>query len=506
MFETAEVGHTIDREEFAQEELNLRARLLDAQRALRHAGFPLIVIVSGIEAAGKSEVVNRLTGWLDTRGVQTVAFWDETSEERDRPNYWHFLRRLPPRGTVGILFDAWYARPIMRRAFKESSHEQFAAELGQIAQTERMLTDDGALVVKLWFHLSKKCQKKRLKEKMQSRELTPYEKLAVKLYEPFVKAAEIALQTTDGAAAPWHVIEATHPRYRDLMAGRVLLQALERHLHRRTAPPPKAAREPEVGERRRVLDTVDLGATLSQASYEKRLAHEQSRLNALGWKAHHDRHSVVVLFEGWDAAGKGGAIRRVTASLDARLFRVVPVAAPTDEELAQHYLWRFWRHLPSPGYFTIYDRSWYGRVLVERVEGFATPDQWGRAYSEINAFEQQLLDYGICVVKFWLHISREEQLRRFNERKKIAYKQHKITEEDWRNRKRWNAYDRAVDEMVARTSTSGAPWHLIAANCKRNARVEIIKTIGDSLEQALAAGPRERRHGYDRRSGDRRAG
>jgi polyphosphate:AMP phosphotransferase len=490
MFETAEVGHRVDRKEFAREELRLRARLLEAQRKLRGAKFPVIVIVSGVEAAGKSEVVNRLNGWLDTRGVQTVAFWDESDEERERPAYWRFSRRLPPRGSIGILFGSWYTQPIVKRALKQSTREKFAAELTQIATLERMLTDDGALIVKLWFHLSKKAQEKRVEKivRQQRRKLTPYEKSFGKLYDRFAKISEAALQATDTGPAPWHVVEASDARYRDLMAGRLLTEALERRLEKRpaaTAATNAVVQEPEVGVHRAVLDTVDLGATLSPAAYAKRLAQEMTRLNALGWQAYNAKRSTVVLFEGWDAAGKGGAIRRMTAALDARLFRVIPIAAPTDEELAQHYLWRFWRHLPRAGYFTIYDRSWYGRVLVERVEGFAAPDQWGRAYGEINAFEHQLLDHGICVVKFWLHISREEQLRRFRERKQIEHKRYKITAEDWRNRKRWGAYEGAIDEMVARTSTTQAPWHLVAANSKLHARVTILKTVCDQLEHTL---------------------
>jgi polyphosphate kinase 2 (PPK2 family) len=208
-------------------------------------------------------------------------------------------------------------------------------------------------------------------------------------------------------------------------------------------------------------------------------------LNELVWRAHGEKRSVVALFEGWDAAGKGGAIRRVTAALDARLFRVIPVAAPTDEERAQHYLWRFWRHLPRAGYVTIYDRSWYGRVLVERVEGFAGADEWGRAYQEINGFERQLADHGIVLAKFWLHISAEEQLRRFKEREVVAHKMHKITAEDWRNRERWESYEEAVDEMVARCSTAFAPWTLVPANDKRRARVTIVETLAERIETTL---------------------
>ena len=211
----------------------------------------------------------------------------------------------------------------------------------------------------------------------------------------------------------------------------------------------------------------------------------QGRLARLSRLANRQGRSTVAVFEGWDAAGKGGAIRRLTAPLDARLYRVTPIAAPTDEERAHHYLWRFWRAIPRAGLVSIYDRSWYGRVLVERVEGFAREDEWSRAYLEINDFEEQLARFGIIVVKYWLHISPEEQLRRFREREKTAWKRHKITEEDWRNRKRWSAYETAVGDMVARTSTAHAPWTLVPANDKKVARVEVLRTMVDRLSKAL---------------------
>ncbi len=491
MFESAEVGHAVSKAEFLRRERLLRTHLLKAQRALAQADFPVIVIVSGVEGAGKSEVVNRLNEWLDARGVRTVAFWDESDEERERPRYWRFWRQLPPRGGVGILFGSWYTAPIVQRAFKQIGDAQFESELDRVKRLERLLVEDGALIVKLWFHLSREQQRKRLKAvaRIGRRELTPYEKSFTRRYARFVKVSGAALRATDTGHAAWHVVEATDPRYRDLMAGELLLQALRRRLRRKPGQARATRRPPDdtpaLGAPVSVLSAVDLGAQLDRERYERKLERLQAELNALAWRAREQGRSTVLLFEGWDAAGKGGAIRRVTAALDARLFRVIPVAAPTDEERAQHYLWRFWRHLPRAGYFTIYDRSWYGRVLVERVEGFAARDDWGRAYAEINDFEQQLHAHGTIVAKFWLHISADEQLRRFEERERIAYKRHKITDEDWRNRKRWDDYEAAVDEMVARTSTDTAPWTLVAANCKRHARVQVLKTVCQRLREAL---------------------
>ena len=205
------------------------------------------------------------------------------------------------------------------------------------------------------------------------------------------------------------------------------------------------------------------------------------------------KRSSVVVFEGWDAAGKGGNIRRITAAIDPRTYRVISIAAPTDEEKAHHYLWRFWRHVPRAGYVTIYDRSWYGRVLVERVEGFARPDEWSRAYLEINDFEQQLVDHGIVLAKFWLHIDAKEQLRRFRERESVAWKQHKIAAEDWRNREKWDAYEEAVNDMVARTST--APGAVDAGRRERQAprprpgRRVAVRAAGDGPRRLRPASP-----------------
>jgi polyphosphate:AMP phosphotransferase len=355
-----------------------------------------------------------------------------------------------------------------------------------VEQLERMLTDDGHVMVKFWFHLSKEEEKKRLKGKAKNR-LTKLAKKYVKMYEKFAEASARAIRQTDTGNAPWHLIDAEDRRYAHLKAGRVLLQSLEDKLHEAKAPKaavPKRAK-PSGLTKKTVLDSVDLVRKLSDGQYKKQLEKGQARLSELCWRAREKRRSVVAVFEGWDAAGKGGAVRRVTAALDARLYSVISVAAPTDEEKARHYLWRFWRHLPRDGYVTIYDRSWYGRVLVERVEGFCAQEEWMRAYQEINDFEEHLHRHGTIVCKFWVHISAEEQLRRFQEREKIAWKKHKITEEDWRNREKWGPYVAAIDEMVARTSTSFAPWTLVPGNDKKVARVTILKTLCKSLEAAL---------------------
>jgi polyphosphate:AMP phosphotransferase len=486
MLQTAELGHTISRQAYAARLPRLRERLLNAHFALRERKFPVIVIVSGADGAGKGGLVQRLNEWLDPRGVSTHAFWTPSDEERERPEYWRFWRAMPGRGRIGIFFGSWYTDPIIRRVFRKMKGSRFDTALDRIAAFERMLADDGALIIKLWLHLPKHAQRRRLDALEKKGQLGPDDRRHYRLFDRFIEVSERAIRRTDATHAPWHIIEATDRHYRELTAGGILAAALEKRLKqppRDKAPPPVA--EAPVRREDSLLAHVDLTRKLSKAKYARKLGELQTRLGQLAWRAHEKGVAMVLMFEGWDAAGKGSAIRRITQAMDPRLYAVVGVAAPSDEERAQHYLWRFWRHLPRDGRTVIFDRSWYGRVLVERVEGFAHPTDWTRAYGEINATEEQLAAHGVVLCKFWIHISPEEQLRRFKERQTVAYKQYKITEEDWRNRDKWPAYERAAEEMFARCSTEFAPWTLVSGNDKKFARIQILKTIVRRLEAAL---------------------
>ncbi len=489
MFEAAELGHEVKREDYEKEVPRLRAGLLQAQHDLGDARIPLILVVSGADGAGKSETVNRLHEWFDPRGLQTNVFGPLTDEERDRPPFWRFWMALPARGRVGIFFGSWYTDPIIRRVYGKSGGGEFDRSLSRIELFEKELAQDGALIVKFWLHLSKKAQKKRLKKLSRDSKtrwrVSPIDWKHFGLYDTFVKYSEEAVQRTDTGLAPWTVIEATDDRYRELAVGRLILDAITKRLAAKKEAPPPAKAGPLSEDVVSVLDRVNLKLTISTKDYDTKLARLQGKLNRLSRAAWEKKVSNVLVFEGWDAAGKGGAVRRLTSSMDARLYRVVPIAAPTDEERAHQYLWRFWRHIPRAGRVTIFDRSWYGRVLVERVEGFAREDEWKRAFLEINDFEDQLVAHGTSVTKFWVHISKDEQLRRFKERQKTDFKQYKITEEDWRNRKRWDAYETAINDMAVRTGRREAPWVLVAGNDKRFARIQIIETVCDRLEKAL---------------------
>lgn len=491
MFEAVELGQTLDKQAFKKQEGEIRAALLQAQRDLAEHNIPLLVIVAGVEGSGKGEVVQRLHKWFDTRNLGTHAFWDETDEETDRPYEWRFWKRLPPRGQIGIMFGGWYWTPLYQHATGKHGESELDEATRRINELERMLFQDGMLVVKLWFHLPKGDFKKRMKRR---REVQKHLRSGTRRrkpvgYEDFIHAAERVIRHTDSAESPWKLIEAEDKNFRDMSVAKALLARIQQRLRDKRSADKRVSVHPMVEPIQdnpvSILDKVDLSSTLSDNEYNKQLDHYQEQLHRLSWQAYDAKRSTVVVFEGWDAAGKGGAIRRVTSAVDARLYNVISIAAPTDEERAHHYLWRFWRHVPRAGYMTLYDRSWYGRVLVERVEGFAKPYEWARGYHEINDFEEQLTDRGAVLCKFWLQISADEQLRRFEERQQTSWKQHKITDEDWRNRDKWQDYWQAVNTMVEHTSTSIAPWTLVPANDKRVARVEVLKTLCERLEQAL---------------------
>jgi AMP-polyphosphate phosphotransferase len=491
MFEAVELGRKLSKPEYGAELPDLRTGLLEAQQSIRKAGLPVVILIAGMDGAGKGTVVHCLNEWLDPRGIDTHTFWNVSGEEQERPYYWRFWRTLPARGRIGIYYGGWYADVLLGRVERRYDTGRLEHELARIAALERMLAEDGALILKFWFHLSRRDQQRRFKGLMRDPDkhqvLLPYNRKHLRWHGRFVAAAEEVIRRTDTGTARWHLVEATQSRYRDLTTGRLVLEALRAGVDRQAKAPPPSRRKP-APERRpsvTVLDRVDLDQQLTSEVYGAELKKLQVKLNRLAWKAHRRRISSILVFEGWDAAGKGSAIRRVTEAVDARLFRVVPVAAPTQEELAQHYLWRFWRHLPRAGLVTVFDRSWYGRVLVERVEGLASREAWSRAYHEINEFESQLTDHGTVLLKFWIHISAEEQLQRFKKREQVAHKQYKITPEDWRNRRQWGAYELAVHDLVTRTSTSTAPWMLVAGNDKRFARIEILRTFCRALDRAL---------------------
>ncbi|OGU15977.1 MAG: polyphosphate:AMP phosphotransferase [Geobacteraceae bacterium GWC2_53_11] len=492
MFESAELGHKISKEVWKREIPELREGLLDAQLDLfQSKKFPVIILVAGVDCAGKGETVNLLNEWMDPRHIETHALRDLTDEELERPQMWRYWRVLPPQGKVGVFIGTWYSGPLVENVYGTIKNAELDQRLERIVHFEKMLCDEGALVLKFWLHLSQNEQKKRLKllekDPKTRWRVTDTDWDHYKQYDKFRKVSERMLRTTSTAESPWTIVEGTDPRYRYLTIGKAILTAMRQRLD---APEPPRHEEPippimPTIDDLLILHTLDMSKKLKKDEFESELEKYQGKLNLLTRHPEFKKLSVVVAFEGNDAAGKGGSIRRIIQALDARQYRVIPVAAPTEEERAQPYMWRFWRSIPRKSRFAIFDRTWYGRVLVERVEGYCEHKDWMRAYGEINDFEEQMVRNKTVVVKFWLSITKEEQLRRFKEREKIGFKRYKITDEDWRNRDKWDEYERAVCDMIDRTSTEIAPWTLVEANDKYYARIKVLKTLCERIEKAL---------------------
>ena len=493
MFESAEIGHAIDDDTYEARLPALREALLEAQYELKQqARFPVIVLINGVEGAGKGETVKLLNEWMDPRLIEVRTFDEKTDEELARPPAWRYWRQLPAKGRMGVFFGNWYSQMIQDRVHGDIKDAHLDQAIHGAQRLERMLCDEGALIFKFWFHLSKQQMKARLKslrdDPLHSWRISPLDWQQSKTYDRFVRFGERVVRRTSRDYAPWHVIEGVDANYRSLAVGQILLEGLQAALKTPADPVHQAiAAASESIDQRSLIGSLDLHKSLEKANYNEQLITEQARLAGLMRDKRMRRHALVAVFEGNDAAGKGGAIKRVAAALDPRQYHIVPIAAPTQDELAQPYLWRFWRQLPARGKFTVFDRSWYGRVLVERVEGFCSQADWMRAYSEINDFEEQLVDAGVVLVKFWLAIDEQTQLERFKEREQIPFKRFKITEDDWRNREKWGVYRDAVGDMVDRTSSEMAPWTLVEANDKRWARVKVLRTINEALEAAFKA-------------------
>jgi polyphosphate:AMP phosphotransferase len=489
MFEAAEVGSKVGKQEYNARVDELRVELVNAQYDMRAAGFSVIVLIAGDDRIAANEMVDLLNYWMDARFIDTRVFLLPSDEERERPRFWRYWRSLPAHGRTGLFMGGWAMNTIAEHLRRNISKSVFEDRIRHDRRFEQSLSVNGTLILKYWLHLPARKMRSRLdahpdksdwKWRMQEIDWDIYKK-----YDRFISLASQYIRETDCAHTPWQIIESTDTRYRNLALCESLLSALQARLnatHKEHAEGEGAAGISVSGD---VLGNVDLDSSIPYDRYKARQKKLQERLGKLTVRARDAGQSAVLLFEGWDAAGKGGVIRRLTRSMAARDYRVIPVMAPTDEELAHHYLWRFWRHMPRAGRMLIFDRSWYGRVLVERVEGLASEQQWRRAYGELNDFEEQLTDYGLPVIKFWLHIDADEQLRRFRARETTPYKKYKITDEDYRNREKRDAYAAAVNEMVARTSTEYAPWHLVPANDKRYARIAVMEQVCDRLLRVL---------------------
>jgi len=461
----------------------LRLQLLKLQLQITKKDKPVVIVIAGDDRAGRHETINTLMEWMDPRFIQVNAYAPADKLDEQRPFFWRYWRDMPAAGHIGIYMREWTSTSVVQYLNKDISEKKLNKRLKYIRQFEKSLYDDGALVIKIWLHLSKDAHKERLKQLRDTRFFDPKDELALKNFNDAVETIDHVLSATHSEATPWHVISGEAPSTRNIHAGQTILQAMQDWLARPRQE--TIAAEPEPPAMPNILDQIDLTPGIRKKDYKDELKRCRGQLREQMEKAHQHGKAVVCVFEGVDAAGKGGAIRRLASAIDAGMYRIVPIAKPTEEEYSHHYLWRFWRHIPANGQMTIFDRSWYGRVLVERVEKLATTEQWQRAYDEINDFEEQLCLHGIIVIKFWLHIDQHEQLERFKAREIIPHKMHKITAEDYRNREKWPQYREAIHDMLKKTDTKKAPWNIIAAQDKKYARIEVINTITKAIKTAL---------------------
>ena len=483
---------------------HLDSELAKLQREAKEYQIPVMVIFEGWGASGKGTLINRFIHPMDPRGFKVYTIQKENEEEAMRPFLWRFWTKTPAHGRIHVFDRSWYNRVVKDRVDGRVNKEQLMNSYNEIVSFEEQLSVDGTLMIKFFLHISKKEQKKRFEKLEASQEsrwrVTSEDWKHNKQYDEYVGVYEDMLEKTDTAFAPWTIVEATDREYAAAKILSTVVHTLkdkidevksQKEQKKQSGEPALHIQNPTF--KTSVLDSVDLSKSLSKDDYKKRLKELQQKLSVLHSEIYRRRVPVVLAFEGWDAGGKGGAIKRLTAELDPRGYEVIPTASPNDIEKAHHYLWRFWNNMPKAGHMAIFDRTWYGRVMVERIEGFCTEEEWQRAYKEINQMEEHLYNAGAVIIKFWMHIDKDEQERRFNERMANPEKQWKITDEDWRNREKWPQYEEAVNEMIVRTSTTYAPWVIVEGNSKYYARVKVLETVVDALEQRLKSNPRKHR-------------
>lgn len=501
MLETIDLSLKIAKKEYNQIIEQLGHRLGELQRRCRDAKIPMIVLLEGWDASGKDGTVNQLIRLIDPRSFKVYATGAPTENEKMRPFLWRFAIRMPHRGFMTIFIRSWYGRVLVERVDQLVPEADWRRAYDEINAFERHLVDDGAMLIKFWLHISKKEQCRRLrqmeKDPYESWKLKPEYWESCKKYRSYLEAAEEMLQRSSNSAAPWTIVEAEDRLFGRLKVYETLGRAMEGALaeRERTAKvrrptgfhvDPSAYRTIVI-KSERFLKGYDLPKKIqNQEEYKRRLNRLQREARQMQNRLFLLQKAAVVVFEGWDAAGKGGGIKRLVAQLETRRMEVVTTNSPTTEELAHQYLRRFWKNIPKAGYLAIFDRSWYGRLLVERVEGLCPTEAWQRAYQEINDFEKMLGDYGMVIIKFWLQIDKDEQLRRFKAREETPHKRWKISDEDWRNRGKWEEYEMAVADMIQKTSTTYAPWTVVASNDKCYSRLKILETFIETISSHLA--------------------
>ena len=475
-----------DKDTLNAEIKELRARLIATQQLLREKKLPVLVLIEGWAAAGKGSLIKEIISEIDPRFYNVVSPAVIPESDSRYPFLYPYASAIPENGKLIFLDSGWMENVVRKQLRLEISREEYKRRVRAVNEFERQLRDGGYLVLKIFLHIDKKEQFERLESLTESADtewrVTRDDLWQHREYKQFLKAYDEFMEKT-GDTVKWHILDGTRKKVAVRDAMKLLVSKIDKALEKgRYVGEPFEEDFPLLKMPK--LSEVDLSPAIGEEEYKKELKKLQKRLGELHNVIYRKKIPVILCYEGWDAAGKGGNIRRVAYPLDPRGFDVHPIASPEPHELNRQYLWRFWTRLPRTGHICIFDRTWYGRVMVERLEGFCSEKDWKRAYNEINEFERQLTDWGAVLLKFWIHIDQDTQLARFTERQNTPEKQWKITEEDWRNREKWPQYEAAVDEMLQKTSTENAPWFIIESNDKLYARIKALRIIVDALEKA----------------------
>ncbi|MBP3794375.1 MAG: polyphosphate:AMP phosphotransferase [Ruminococcus sp.] len=486
--------------ELVSEQIEMyRARLSGLENKIKENKLPVIITIDGWSASGKGSQIAQLIKCLDPRFYKVMSFGKPNEVEKRKPWLWRYACAMPMQGNFLILDRSWYRDTANAYLYDEISKSEMRRRFDDINVFERQLADDGYLIVKFFLHITEDEQKKRIKKLMSSDytswRIDEHDLYNLKKREKFAKYYEEMISKTNTPSGVWNVIGGDDKTGAKLEMIKALVLAVEGKLEAKASAStfvpknqiPFANVKPEEFKMAAVpkVSEVPLDKTLTDEEYDKKLEKYQDKLFKLQNLCYQKKIPVIICYEGWDAAGKGGNIRRVANALDPRGYEVEPIAAPDKYELARHYLYRFWTRLENDGHFTIFDRTWYGRVMVEPIENITPADRVEQAYQEINEFEKFLMEWGAVVIKFWINIDKDEQLKRFTLRQNTPEKQWKITDEDWRNREKWDVYEKYIDTMIERTSTKAAPWTIIEGNDKKYARIKALKTIIEKIEQKL---------------------
>ena len=477
-------------EELKQRLKAAEEKLSQQQMKLKEKRLPVLVLIEGWGAAGKGSAIGQIIKNIDPRFFKVFSMPSiPTEEERRRPFLYRFFEKIPEAGKFTFLDSGWMDQIMKERLDGKLDDKAYAQRVDSVKRFERGLTDNGYLVLKFFFHISKKEQESRidalLSEKDTAWRVSEGDLWQNRHYDKCLEAFDRYLDDTNTPSAPWYIVNSKSKKFAELQVMETLCMGIETALHNESLAVPLLQNAFPLIKMPKLRDVPLEGKTLDEEKYKKELKELQAKLGQLHNRLYRKRVPVIIAYEGWDAAGKGGNIKRLTGALDPRGFEVHPIASPEPHEKARHYLWRFWTRLPKDGHIAIFDRTWYGRVMVERLEGFCSENDWQRAYYEMNEFEQELHNWGAVILKFWVQIDKDTQLARFTERQNTPSKQWKITDEDWRNREKWDLYEQAVDEMLQKTSTTYAPWHILESVDKKYARIKALHIVIDALEKAL---------------------